>query len=117
MAKKRFKKEIMKKPEAIGDSKLFAFLVALLSIVGFVIALLVKKDDKYVMFYAKQALIVFIAFIVAGGITMIPLVGWVIGPIIYVIAVVLWVLSWIYALTGKTKEVPLIGSLASGLKI
>ena len=35
------------------DRKLFAFLAAFLSIVGFVIAVVTKKDDRYVMFYAK----------------------------------------------------------------
>ncbi|PIN77288.1 hypothetical protein COV15_02410 [Candidatus Woesearchaeota archaeon CG10_big_fil_rev_8_21_14_0_10_34_12] len=116
MAKKS-KKDVMKKQEVGSDSKLFAFIVALLSIVGFIIAILVKKDDEYVMFYAKQALIIFIVFIVAGGITMVPVIGWIIGPVVYLIAIVLWVLSWVYPLMGKKKEVPIVGSLARGLRI
>ena len=42
------------------DSKLFAFLAVLLSVVGFIIALIAKKDNKYVIFYAKQSLILFV---------------------------------------------------------
>jgi len=48
------------------ERKVFAFLAVLLSIVGFIIALLVKKDDKYVMFYAKESLVIFISMLIVG---------------------------------------------------
>ena len=110
MAKKKAPK---KRPKASSkksdDAKLFAFLATFLSIVGFLIALIAKKDDKYVMHYAKQSLMVFIVFIAGWVIMIIPFIGWVIGWVIHIIGLVLWVISWIYALSGEMKEVPIVG--------
>jgi uncharacterized membrane protein len=95
------------------DTKLFAFLATFFSIIGFVVALAVRRDDKYVMFYAKQSLVVFIASIIAWIIGMIlvflPVLGVVITVALNIIIFVLWLVSWIYALSGEMKEVPIIG--------
>jgi len=116
MAKKPIKKNDKK-----GDSKTQAFVATFLSIIGFIIALLAWKNDKYTMYYAKQSLIVFIAWVVVG------IVGWIIGGvpiigpvIVWVLGVfilVLWIISWIYALSGKEKEVPLVGKYAAKLNL
>ncbi len=104
------KKQVSKKQD---DTKLFAFLATFLSIVGFIIVLLTKKEDKYVMYYAKQSLVVFIAYVIAGILMMIPFIGWfVLGPIAYLIVTILWIISWVYALSGQEKETPLIGQYA-----
>jgi len=111
MAKKRVKKRKPKKTMN-EDSKLFAFLATFLSIVGFVIALLVKKDDEYVMHYAKQSLMVFVIFIIGTAIGIVPLLGEVLQPIISLIGLVLWIVSWVYALSGNMKIVPIVGKYA-----
>ncbi len=98
------------------DRRLFAFLATFLSIIGFVIALIVKKDHDYVMFYAKQSLVVFIASVIVGilgGVFgLIPILGWIISWVLNLVVLVLWLFSWIYALSGEEKEVPLIGKYA-----
>jgi len=103
------------------DSKVFAFVVAFLSIVGFIIALIAKKDDEYVMHYAKQSLVVFIVAVIAGVISAVvgwvPVVGWIISLVLNVFVFVAWVLSWVYALSGAKKEVPIVGQYARVLKI
>lgn len=105
MAKNQVSKE--------DDSKLFAFLATFLSIIGFIIALVAKKENKYVMFYAKQSLVIFIAYILAGIIFMIPLIGWfVLGPLAYLFVTIMWIISWVYALSGEQKEVPVLGKYA-----
>jgi len=100
-----------------SDTQLFAFLATFLSIVGFIIALVAKKDDRYVMFYAKQSLVIFIVSIFAGIIAVIPLFGWVASPVLSVIAFVFWVISWIYALSGEEKDVPIVGEYARKIKV
>lgn len=118
MAKKVMQKKEMKGKE--DDSKLFAFLATFFGIIGFVIALVAKKDNKYVMHYAKQSLVIFIfmicAWIVGGilsAVLAITIVGIVLIPvvmgIIWLVVVILWLISWIYALSGEEKEVPVIG--------
>ena len=117
---KKSKKEVMKKGKLGDDSKTFAFLAALLSIVGFIIAILVKKDDEYVMYYAKQSLVVFIAAVIVGIIgwvlIWIPIIGWLVMWILNLIVLVLWLISWIYALSGEKKQVPLVGKYARKIK-
>lgn len=104
------KKQVSKKED---DRKMFAFLATFLSIIGFIIVLLTKKEDKYVMFYAKQSLVVFIAYVIAGVIMMIPFIGWfVLGPLAYLIVTILWIFSWAYALSDEQKEVPIVGKYA-----
>ena len=112
-ATKKASNPIKKAVKKNDDSKGFAFLTTFLSILGFIIALLAKKDDKYVMFYAKQSLVVFIAWIIAAILSIVPVLGW----ILEVIVLVLWVISWVYALSGKEKEVPIIGKFARKFNI
>lgn len=107
-------KKEAKAPSKQDDSKTFAFLATFLSIIGFVIALVTKKDDKYVMFYAKQSLILFIANIIVYAVgAIIPIIGWfIIMPIGGLVIFVLWIISWLNALSGEEKELPVIGKFA-----
>ena len=105
-----------------GDDKiLFAFLAAFLSIIGFIIALIAKRDDKYVMFYAKQSLIVFIVAVILGIavkiLIFIPIIGVIINIAATIIITILWLLSWVYALSGKEKQVPVVGGYAKSIKL
>jgi uncharacterized membrane protein len=115
------KKSSQKQTKKTSDSKTYAFIATFLSIIGFIIALLAWKNDKYVMYYAKQSLVVFIAMAVVGIASMaigwIPIVGWVIMAVLDLAIFLLWLFSWIYALSGKEKEVPFIGSLARKIEL
>jgi len=103
------------------DSKIFAFLAALLSIVGFIIAIIAWKDDKYVMFYAKQSLVIFIATVVVWILKpilhLIPILGQVIIVILTIIIVISWILSWVFALSGKQQYAWFLGRWSQGIKI
>jgi uncharacterized membrane protein len=121
MAKRRKTKEVAPKKESksnkasasANDSKTYAFLATFFSIFGFIFAILTKKDDKYVMHYAKQSLVLFIAWvilaIIAGIFGRIPFIGWIISSVIYLLITILWIISWVYALSGKEQYVPVIG--------
>ena len=94
------------------DSKIFAFLAVFLSIFGFIIALLIRRDNKYVMFYAKQSLILFIAGLIVKIISVLlvmTLVGVFAAPILWITYIVLWVIALINSVSGKQKETPFIG--------
>ncbi len=114
MAKKRIKP---KKEE----SKVFAFLAAFLSIIGFIIALVMKRDDRYVMYYAKQSLVIFIIGAVLGVIasilSIIPIIGVIISAGAWILMLILWLLSWIYALSGEEKEIPIVSGYAKKIKL
>jgi uncharacterized membrane protein len=112
---------MVKKSGGSDDRKLFAFLAVFLTVIGFIIALAVKKNDKYVMFYGKQGLILFIAWIVAwiAGMVfwIIPVLGWLLMTVLYLGLLALWIIGLIYSLSGEMKPVPLIGQFAEKISI
>jgi len=115
------KKSVKKKPVRIIDGnnelKTHAFIVTFLSIIGFLIALLIWKDEEYTMFYGKQSLVIFLVFIVGYLIMIVPIIGIVIATVVNVIGIIFWVISFIFALSGEKKEVPFIGQYAKQIKI
>lgn len=112
MAKEANKKE--------QEKLLLAFLTTFLSIVGFILAMLFWKKDKYVMFYAKQCLVVFLFGIIAGVVGevlfFLPAMGMLIHFALNALAFLAWLLSWVYALSGKMQGVPLLGKWADSIK-
>jgi uncharacterized membrane protein len=111
----------VKEEKSASDTKLFAFLATFFSIIGFIIALIAKKENKYVMYYAKQSLVVFIASIIVwffGWIFwQIPTIGWTIMQALNLIVFILWLISWIYALSGQMKPVPIVGKYAEKINL
>ena len=101
-----------------SDSKLFAFLGVFLGLIGFLIVLLTRKDDKYAMYYAKQGLVIFIAWVIVYIIgTFLPLIGWfIILPLGSLAMLVLWIIAIINSLSGAEKPTPLIGRFAEKFK-
>ena len=98
------------------DKIIYAFIATFLSIVGFVLAIIIKRDDKYVMYYAKQSLAIFIIGAVAGVISMflfiLPIIGSIINFTLNLLVFILWLISWIYALSGKKKKIPVVSEWA-----
>jgi len=98
-----------------------AFLITFLSIIGFIIYLVLKNKTEYTKFYAKQSLVVFIASVITGIIgevvSWIPVLGGIIKTGLSIIILVLWILSWVYALSGKMKKVPLVGNYADNIRL
>lgn len=109
------------KKRDVEDKKLFAFLATFLSVIGFVIALAAKREDKYVMFYAKQSLVIFIIGVVAGAIgsvfKLIPIIGMIIYFALTILVLIVWILSWINALSEKEKDLPIISYWAEKINL
>ena len=94
-----------------------AFVATFFSIIGFVIAVLAKRKDKYVMYYAKQSLVLFILIAVVSIAGNIPFIGGVISVVGGVSVFVLWVFQWAYALSGDRKHTPIIGGFGEKIKL
>lgn len=100
-----------------SDSKLFAFLGVLLGLIGFLIVLIARKNDKYAMYYGKQGLILFIAAVIVGAIgRLMVFTGWYIVSTLNFVLLILWIFGIVYSLSGKEKPVPIIGRLAEKFK-
>jgi len=100
--------------EKNNDKIIFAWLAVFFTIIGFLIALILKKDNKYIMFYAKQGLILFIGQII------IWLLSGILGKLIilfWIFLAILWAMAWINSLSGEEKNTFLIGDLAEKIKL
>ena len=111
------KKTEEKRQKKDDDTKLFAFLAVFLSIIGFIIALLAKKENRYVMFYAKQSLVLFLSYIIVYATQIIPLIGKIIFTAGFVIMIILWIIALINSFSGEEKETPLIGQYARKINL
>jgi len=95
----------------------------------FLVPLLAKKDNKFALYHAKQGLVLFIAEIVAMVVALIimfivgwiPVVGWVISGLIWLLfwvgMLVMLIMGIVNAATGKYKALPIIGGIAEKWKI
>ncbi|MFA5399604.1 MAG: DUF4870 domain-containing protein [Dehalococcoidia bacterium] len=66
---------------------------------------LIEKDSQFVKFHAMQSIITFGACVILG---FIPVIGW----IIWILALVMWILLMVKAYQGQKFKLPLIGDLA-----
>jgi uncharacterized membrane protein len=92
--------------------------MAILAYIIFFVPLLTEsKDDPFVKFHVKQGLVLFIAWIANMAVGIIPVLGWIIAPLVSLGLIVLMVLGIINAANGKEEELPIIGKYAHNFKI
>lgn len=102
-------------PADIEKNKIMALFAYLSWLV--IIPILAAKDSKYAKFHGNQGLVLAIAEIIVGifyGIlSEIPFVGIIfsiIGSVISLFCFVLTILGIVNAVSGKAKELPIIGN-------
>ncbi len=85
-------------------------IVAYITWIGLIIAFC-AGDKEGAKFHINQALVIFLAQLVASIIRVIPYVGDIVGTILSIFLLVCWVMGLIYACKEEEKEVPLIGQI------
>ena len=103
-------------PSNGGDNKVMAIL-AYFGILLLIPLLTDAKNDPFVKFHIKQGLLLLIAYIVVGVVYVIPVLGWILGSILYVFLFVLFIMGIINASSGKQTPLPVIGKWAEGWNI
>ena len=86
-----------------------AMLCYALGWVSGLIFLFVEKEDKLIRFHAMQSVVVFGALTV---LSFIPLIGWILSPLLMIVGLVLYVVLMVKAYRGEEFELPLAGKLA-----
>jgi len=81
------------------------------------VPLLLKKDNKFAIHHGRQALVLFICEIAALIVFAIPIVGWIISPILLVLFSILSLLGIIQVLMGKYWKMPMVHSIANKMTI
>ena len=75
--------------------------------------ILIERENKFVRFHAMQSIIVFGAITVVGFVLgWVPVIGAVIGGIIWVLGLVLWIVLMVKAYQGTMYKLPLSGNMA-----
>ena len=96
------------------DKIIFAWLAVFFTIIGFLIAIILKKENKYVMFYAKQGLILFIGQIIIWLLS--GILSW-LTILLWIFWAILWAMAWINSLSGEERNTLIVGSLAEKIKL
>ncbi|RLE77206.1 MAG: hypothetical protein DRJ44_02610 [Thermoprotei archaeon] len=99
------------------DEKLFGLIAWLIPVIGSLVVMLTKKESKFALFHAKQALIIHI------GLGIIHLILWIPGFFILLpllldiplllIHLALMIYGAFMAYTGKWLKIPVIADLAT----
>jgi uncharacterized membrane protein len=98
-------------PAPAPDDKTIA-LLAYLTIVGFIIAIVMhnSKKTKLGAFHLRQALGLFLTGFVCAFVNIIPILGQIVFFLVMIGLFVLWIIGLIGAVNGQYKLVPILGA-------
>ncbi len=92
-----------------------AFCYALMWLSGFLV-LFLEKDNEFVKFHAMQSIVVFLGLtVIAFVVGMLPVIGYVVAPIISLLSMLLWLLLMFKAYQGERYKLPIAGDFAENL--
>ncbi len=98
---------------AKGNENLMAAASYLLGFITGIIFLLLEKQNKFVRFHAMQSTILFGGIFVANiALGFIPILGWMVGLMLSLVAFILWIILMWKAFQGEMYKVPYVGDLA-----
>lgn len=83
----------------------------------FLIPLLVKKDNPFCLFHAKQGLVLFIFSLVLYVVNVIPVLGWLISFLGWIVVFLFSILGIINALQNRKWEMPYLGKFANKIDL
>jgi len=104
-------------PGAETSVGMSANVAGLLCYVGWwisgIVFVVLEKKSTFVKFHAWQSIMTFGVLTVAAIILgWIPVIGWILSPIIWILGFVLWIILMIQAGTGKMWKLPWVGNWA-----
>lgn len=91
------------KPMSSASETRILAALSYLSIVSVVMYVL-KKDDEYIRFHARQGMVLFAASLL----WIVPIVGWIVGMVAFVLALI----GALKAYMGEKFKIPVVGDLA-----
>ncbi len=97
-------------PRDIADNKLFAVLPYFTFGLGIIIALLCR-ESAYTKFHAKNAIRLEICSLLAIIPAVIPVLGWIVTAVLFLVLIVLRIIGIISCFQGKATDLPIIGNI------
>jgi uncharacterized membrane protein len=77
----------------------------------FFLPLVSCPDSAFGKFHANQGLLLLLVYFAASIVGFIPILGWIIAPIVGLAAFIWFIVSLLDALNGGAKPMPLIGHI------
>lgn len=101
-------------PATSGMSDNVAGLVAYITFIPAVIFLLVApyNTNKFVRFHSLQSIGLAVASVIASGIFVVPVLGWITGALLHLAIFVAWIVCLVKASQGQKFKLPVIGDFA-----
>ena len=85
-------------------------IVAYLTFIGLIIAIVTNDPkEELASFHIRQMLGLTIFSFAGLFVSAIPIIGWLLSPLVFIFLFVLWVIGLLGALNGELKLVPLFG--------
>lgn len=97
-------------PDIVSEGKTTA-IIAYITLIGFIIALVLnmEKKNSFAIYHIRQSLGLILTGLVLGMINIIPILGWFISIIGFIVLLIMWISGLLSALNGKEKPVFLLG--------
>ena len=78
-----------------------------------IIFYIIEQKNEFVRFHARQSILAFLPLTVFGWILgFVPVIGWVLLPLLWLLILILWIILMLYAYQGKMYKLPIIGDIA-----
>lgn len=86
-------------------------ILGYITIIGFIVAIVMhsSKKTKLGSYHLRQMLGLVVTGLAAGFIGIIPVIGWLALPILWIGLFVLWIMGLIAAVNGQFKPIPVLG--------
>lgn len=95
------------------DQNVAGLLCYLIGFITGIIFLLIEKENRFVRFHAMQSTIVFASiFILSLVLTIIPIIGWLLGLLLTPVSLILWIFLMWKAYQNKWIKLPVVGDIA-----
>ncbi|MFH0942962.1 MAG: DUF4870 domain-containing protein [Candidatus Beckwithbacteria bacterium] len=102
--------KVVSKKIAFGlEEKVACSLTYVLGWITGLVFLLAEKENAKVRFHAMQSLMFFAAMTI---ISFVPVVGWLLSPVVMILAFIVWLMAIYKAYNGEDFELPIVGKLA-----
>jgi uncharacterized membrane protein len=95
------------------DPNVAGLLCYLLGWLTGIVFFIMEKENQFVRFHAMQSIVTFGAItVVSIVLSFIPIVGWVLGMLLGILAFVLWIILMMKAYQGVKYKLPVAGDFA-----
>lgn len=98
----------------IEQNKTIVLLSAILQIffpIIFFLPLVACQNSAYGRYFANQGLLLLLMYIASGVVVIIPILGWIAGPVIGIATLVFAIINAVNANRSARKGIPILGNI------